>query len=206
MENKKEKLLENFIGQSLLSFCEEHYSENIVKAFKGELEEEDRKKIEGCQKASNRDNRTAEDIARDIIKGWICEDKVIQILEGMGFTVRHSGVDSDRQFYYNKQLNSDPDFYVEKDGNCYYLEQISDYGGYWERMGYADLRLNKFPQLKKKAEEIRTFLIALDLQNAKIGFIEITPNTPGEHIPLIPAYRKEGYRVKIDYGKFKKIA
>lgn len=104
-----------------------------------------------CDIRFNRDVRSAEEYAVDLIFGWMVEDLIVEFLSINGFSVELVGVDRDRQFLENKNIKSDLDLLVN---NVAKFDVYFDSGGYWNKTDRLDVRESKWKQIVNDSASI----------------------------------------------------
>lgn len=136
-----ENLLKDSVTQSQKEYLEEQLGTNKL--------------------AHNMDNRTPVKYGAFLVRNWLLEDIVSDILSSdADISVKKSGKDSQREFL--DSPNADPDLNITLGGSTYYIEVIADYDNFWQPVGKIDLRDEKYPNLQNKENGI---LLGIDFKN-----------------------------------------
>ena len=106
-----------------------------------------------------KDNRSSLEFIQNVMLGWLIEDALYIYLKNKGYNISLNGSDKIRVFK-NKPTN-DPDFKMILKDEIIYLEQITDYAGYWKKYKNITLRDNKYLHLKQN----NIFVFGIDLKN-----------------------------------------
>jgi hypothetical protein len=149
------------------------------------------KALETC--THQRDTRTTEEYAQDLVSSWVYEDTMLIYLRKK-FDIRLSGSDSKRNILSNKKILSDSDFCIQHNGRSFDIELINSYTNYWKNNKKIDLRDNKFKRLKDKA----ALLVCIDIYNKEFYLIDPkNTNHDLQYIPYHKPYGKPAYQISI---------
>ena len=102
-----------------------------------------------CNIPFNKDGRTAEEYAIDLIYGWFVEDLMLEFLLGKGFKVTKTGADKDRDFLPAGKIKTDMDLEITYNGNTKSYDIYFDSQGYWNKTDRIDFRESKWKALEK---------------------------------------------------------
>jgi len=189
--------LQDFFGMPLIQKAEElGYSPDNILVLKGRMDvlkkeyPEIYNNIYTC--VHNRDKRTHEEYAKDLVASWLFEDYIVNMIKNADFDVVLSGADKNRQILPNSKVKSSEDFEIRRRGMSIKLELATDYFNYWSTKGCIDLRDDKYTRLKQSSSILlgisildRYFFI-LDFRGESIN-ADFIPH----HVPYgyKPAYR-----------------
>lgn len=105
--------------------------------------------VEKTVSSHQKDKRDPIDYCSDLIFGWLAEDAIVMNILNNGIPARLNGSDRNREFLKQSELDTAPDIEIGYSGNTRLLEVFSDWTGYWDQHGKADLRDNKYNRLVK---------------------------------------------------------
>ena len=114
----------------------------------------------------NKDKRTYEEYAQDLVSSWLYEDTLLYYLKKFNFNIRLNGSDKNREILNNSKVLTDTDYIISKNNIERNIELINSYTPYWGNTKKIDLRDNKF----KKMENNNVILLCIDIYN-KIFYI-----------------------------------
>lgn len=145
--------LQDFFGVSLVEKADEFgYSLDNLLILKGKMDTLKEEcpdiynNIYSCD--HNRDKRSPEQYAKDLVASWLFEDYLLSMIDNQYFSVSLAGADKDRHILAKTNVKSDSDFVISKNGISIRLELATDYYNYWHTFGCIDLRDDKFIKLK----------------------------------------------------------
>lgn len=151
------------------------------------------------------DYRTPEQLALNLVLGWVVEDAIRDKLLSMSVKIQNSGTDGERKF--NSVATNIPDLVANGEK---YLEVVMGYTSAEKKYGIA-LRDNKYENLK----EFNSALVGVDLLEEKlyiiknIGKKEVGPKefNPrfGKMTQSIPVANKEYYTYSSGFSELAKI-
>ena len=124
------------------------------------------KSLQSCK--HQRDKRTIEEYAKDLVSSWIYEDTILNYLKD-NFEIDLYGSDKERNILPNSKVSSDSDFCIKKNGKLVNIELVNSYTNYWKAYQRIDLRDNKFEKLKDK----QAILICIDVYNKEFYLIDL---------------------------------
>jgi hypothetical protein len=141
-----------------------------------------------------RDQRTIEEYAKDLVSSWIYEDTILRYLK-KNFNIQLSGADKKREILPNTKVSTDSDFCIEKDNKIFNIELVNSYTNYWKEYQRIDLRDNKFEQLKNK----QALLICIDIYNKKFYLIDLKKENKNiKYISYHKPYGKPAYQIYLN--------
>jgi hypothetical protein len=147
------------------------------------------KSLQSCK--HQRDRRTIEDYAKDLVSSWVYEDTVLIYLKD-NFEIDLYGADSERNILPNSKVSSDSDFCIKKDGELLSVELVNSYTNYWKAYQRIDLRDNKFEKLKDK----QAILICIDIYNKEFYLIDLKKSNDNiKYIHYHKPYGKPAYQI-----------
>lgn len=204
---EKLELIRNFIGQDPIQFIRKHYRSEYADIMQGKMTEKTAEILETCK--HNADKRSPLAYAQELILAWVVEDYIFDILMQNKYICTYKiGVDNKRELVKNSKITSNADLVIEiaeSENNVerFYIEVVSDFHNYWNKHEVGHLRDNKLINLVKKSEEENIFLLAVDIQNKKIGFIEVKENMDMQYIEHHFAFGgKSAYQIDMYKSKF----
>lgn len=193
-------------SKTVLDFFNSHYSgsvsafvkskswkENpdmIERVLNGETSEDDIEYLEDKLSALShkRDSRSAQEYGEELIRGWLIEDILADKLQSGGVSVSMSGEDKNREFL--EETTADADLVATVNGKTTHIEVITDYSGFWQRNGDADLRDNKYNQIQNHKN---TLILGLDFENDSVFVVNPEEMDP-EYLSSHPYWNKPAYR------------
>lgn len=144
----------------------------------------------------NRDKRSIEEYAQDLVSSWVYEDTLRNQLV-KNFDIILSGSDKSRNILPNSKVSTNADYIINWGGSKFYLELVNSYGDYWKRTKKLDLRDNKFEQLKSK----QALLVCIDIYYKDFFIIDLSI-----HFDLFkyikkhkPWGNKPAYQLRLDH-------
>ncbi|OIR25104.1 hypothetical protein [Bathymodiolus thermophilus thioautotrophic gill symbiont] len=138
-----------------------------------------------------RDKRTIEEYAKDLVSSWVYEDTVLNYLKN-DFDIELYGADRERRVLSNSKVSSDNDFIIKKNGELLNIELVNSYTNYWKKYQRIDLRDNKFEKLKSK----QAILICVDICNKEFYLIDLKKiNKNIKYIGHHKPYGKPAYQI-----------
>jgi len=139
-----------------------------------------------------RDKRTIEEYAKDLISSWIYEDIILNYLSKK-FNIKLYGTDRNRNILQNNKISSDSDFCITKNKKFYNIELVNSYTNYWKKFQRIDLRDNKFENLRNK----QALLICIDIYNKEFYLIDLKNEININYINYHKPWRKPAYQINI---------
>ena len=170
----------------------------VERVLLGEPTEEDTQYLESKlgSLGHKKDSRSAIQYAEELLRGWVIEDVLRTELASQGLPVELSGEDKEREFL--EETTADADLVLQNDGNTTHIEVVSDYTGFWKRTGNADLRDNKFNQIKSHDE---TLLLGIDFDSNTV-FVVDPETVPSDYMQSHPYWNKPAYRLDVSATPF----
>jgi len=145
--------------------------------------------LQSCK--HQRDKRTIEEYAKDLVSSWVYEDTVLIYLKN-DFDIDLYGTDRERKILSNTKVSSDSDFAIKKNGNVLNIELVNSYTNYWKVYQHIDLRDNKFKKLKNK----QAVLVCIDIYNKEFYLINLkNTNENIKYIEYHKPYGKPAYQI-----------
>lgn len=121
----------------------------------------------------NKDSRSSEEYARDLVISWLVEDMVKDYLQ-----LQSNGADQERVFLTRHKIKYDSDF---KAGNRL-LELYVNFTNYWTKTKKIDLRMDKYLHLVEK----KSLMLGIAFEDLKFYIIDFGKNE-------IPFYENYNY-------------
>lgn len=150
----------------------------------------------------NRDNRTPIEYAQDLVASWIFEDTLVQSLSNGGLRISLAGADRTRVILPTSKVSSSSDALISYKGQCKHLEIMSDYTGYWERVGEIDLRDDKYQRLCRE----NALFLGVCTKSTKYMLLNFANRLQARFIPQHKPYGyKPAQAIKIDSTAMKKL-
>mgnify|MGYP003980788013 CR=1 FL=1 len=94
----------------------------------------------------NRDKRTIEQYAQDLVSSWVYEDSVHDQL-CQHFDINLGGSDKNRQILSKSRITSNSDYIITYKNKAFSFELVNSYSNYWKEYQKIDLRDDKFLHL-----------------------------------------------------------
>ena len=116
----------------------------------------------------NRDRRTPEEYAKDLVASWLFEDYLAYCLRNDDFSVRLSGTDRERHLLANNEIGADSDLIISRNGLEAKVEIATDFSNYWERFNRIDFRDDKYNELV----ESESILLGVSILNRKFFLLD----------------------------------
>lgn len=150
-----------------------------------------------------KDRRSNEEYALDLILGWAVEDAMRDIFnETLQLNTSLNSADKNRKFLTNPEASSD--FIIYYKDQEHYVEIISDYTGFWQRISRVHLRDDKF--LNLKAED--GIFLGIDFRNSKFLILKVK-SIEGNRVRRIQNHRpyggKPAYEISLETSDFYQI-
>lgn len=204
--------LQDFFGVPLIEKAEElGYSLDNLLILKGKMDTLREKypdiynNIYSCN--HNRDRRSPEQYAKDLVASWLFEDYIVNMIDNQDFSVSLDGSDKERHILAKTNVKSDSDFVISKNGLSVKLELATDYYNYWSTFGCIDLRDDKFNKLKTSGSLLlgvsildRSFFL-LDFRDDSVKASFIPHHKP---YGFKPAYRINFQETNAHFFEFSK--
>lgn len=135
----------------------------------GELSNEQSEYLESVCSLPNRDSRTPQEYARELVISWLLEDATEMLFTQQGVKIVKSGSDKNREFLADGKITSEADNKIQFNNQTRNMEVIYDHTGFWKREGKIDLRHNKHNHLKQM-EALLFCLSTQDMQAVVIDY------------------------------------
>jgi len=107
----------------------------------------------------NRDSRTPQEYAKDLVISWLVEDIIQDYLN-----LKSNGADKDRVFLHSRQIKYDSDFMA----GDRLLELYVNFTNYWTKTRQIDLRMDKYSHLVEK----KSLLLGIAFEDLKFYLID----------------------------------
>lgn len=164
----------------------------------GQPTEEQLEYINRVCSLANRDSRTPEKYARELVVSWLLEDATKILFEQHGVKIWGNGADADREFLSDGQITNAADSKILFNNQQRNMEIIYDHTGFWKREGKIDLRHRKHQHLQEM-EALLFCLSTQDMQAAIIDYSGIVNAVSEMH----EQYQKPVMSIKNMTGQFK---
>jgi len=153
------------------------------------------KYLQSCK--HQRDKRTIEEYAKDLVSSWLYEDTVLIYLKD-NFKINLYGADKERKILPNSKVSSDSDFCINIHDKLINIELVNSYTNYWKAYQRIDLRDNKFEKLKDK----QAILVCIDIYNKEFYLIDLKQNNDNiKYISYHQPYGKPAYQIFLNNTK-----
>lgn len=150
------------------------------------------KSLQSCK--HQRDKRTIEEYAKDLVSSWVYEDTILIYLKD-NFEIELYGADRERNVLPSSKVSTDSDFCLKKNDELISVELVNSYTNYWKAYQRIDLRDNKFEKLKKK----QALLICIDIFNKEFYFVDLKKSNENiKYIQYHEPYEKPAYQILLD--------
>ncbi|MCT7561970.1 hypothetical protein [Aliarcobacter butzleri] len=140
-----------------------------------------------------KDNRTYQEYAKDLISSWIFEDTLLKYLSNSKLEVVLSGSDKNRIILKNAKVETTADYLIKKQNKQRYIELINSYTPYWANTKRIELRDNKYLKMKEK----NVLLLCIDIYSNIFYIINIAILENIRFIEYHKAYGKPAYSIDI---------
>jgi len=138
-----------------------------------------------------RDKRTVEEYAKDLVSSWVYEDTLLSYLKD-SFEIDLFGADKERKILSNSKVSNDSDFCIEKSGKLVSVELVNSYTNYWKSHQRIDLRDNKFEKLQSK----KAILLCIDIYNKEFYLFDLKKNNKNiKYLEFHQPYGKPVYQI-----------
>lgn len=141
----------------------------------------------------NKDERSFEDYAKDLVASWIFEDTLLYYLKKYGLDIKLNGTDVKREILSNSNIRTDSDYVIRFNSKQRDAELITSYTNYWNLNNRIDLRDNKYLKLK----ESNSLVICVDLYN-KVFFVLDLNKTNAKYIEHHRPYNKPAFQIALN--------
>ena len=187
MDLKKFLALKNWDED--ISLCMDIFDDNVTF--------EDEKYVESMlgHAKHRRDKRSSLEYACDLMVGWIIEDCVVDILNGIGYSTSLNGADKNRKLLLDP--TTDSDLKISINGDEILIESVNDFTGYWKKTKHVPLRDKKYLHLKKE----KSLLFGIDYVN-NLFFILNVPEREANYIKYHRPFSKPAYAILITDDDF----
>lgn len=142
----------------------------------------------------NKDKRTYEEYAKDLVSSWIYEDILLGYLQKNDFEIYLNGSDYKREILSTSKVMTDSDYLIKKDNIQRNVELVNSYTNYWKITNKIDLRDNKFLKMKKN----KVLLLCIDLYNNIFYLLDFNFENFGyKYLDYHKPYGKPAYQIDI---------
>lgn len=142
----------------------------------------------------NKDKRTYQKYAQDLVSSWLYEDTLLHYLKKSGFDIRLNGSDQKREILNNSKVLTDSDYIISKNSIERNVELVNSYTKYWGNTQKIDLRDNKFQKMKNN----NVILLCIDIYNKSFYVLDFKFETiDAKYISYHKAYGKPVYQIDI---------
>lgn len=139
----------------------------------------------------NRDSRTPQEYAKELVIGWLIEDATEALFARYGMNLKKSGSDKNREFLSEGMVTAETDYKIHFNDQIRHMEFAHDYTGHWQRTGSIDLRHNKHNHLKEN-EALLFCMSTTDMQAAIFDYSDVVDAVQEMH----PVYQKPVMSIK----------
>jgi hypothetical protein len=140
-----------------------------------------------------KDNRTYQEYAKDLISSWIFEDTLLQYLNNSKLEVLLNGSDKNRIILKNAKVETTADYLIKKENKQRYIELINSYTPYWTNTKRIELRDNKYLKMKSK----NVLLLCIDIYSNVFYIMNVSTLQNIQFIEYHKAYGKPAYSIDI---------
>jgi len=191
--------IENILGESLEAVAKKMgYGKSNIYILENKTEELKNeypliyRNLESCR--HQKDGRTKEQYAKDLIASWIFEDTFLKELKSTKLNIYHNGADKERKILSSSQTLTTSDYIIKKDTKEVNIELMCSYTPYWKKLKRIDLRDAKYTQMVSK----KVLLLCVDVYHKEF-FIVDTKNCSAKYIPAHPPYgNKPAYSIDLN--------
>lgn len=146
----------------------------------------------------NKDKRTYEEYAQDLVSSWIYEDVLLAYLQKNDFEIYLNGSDYKREILTTSKVMTDSDYLIKKNDIKRNVELVNSYTNYWNITNKIDLRDNKFLKMKKN----NVLLLCIDLHNNIFYLLDFNfGNFEYKYLDYHKPYGKPAYQIDIKNQK-----
>jgi hypothetical protein len=192
--------IENILGKSLEVIAKNlEYDKSNIYILENKIEELKKEcpqiysNLESC--GHQKDGRTKEQYAKDLIASWIFEDIFLEKLKSVELKVELNGADKERKILSSSQTKTTSDYIINKDGKKKNIELMSSYTNYWKSTKKIDLRDNKYNAMTSK----EVVLLCIDMNSKEFFTIDIK-NCNATYIPKhVPYGNKPAYSISLEF-------
>jgi hypothetical protein len=147
--------------------------------------------LESC--GHQRDGRTKEQYAKDLIASWIFEDIFLKKLKTAKLNINLNGADKEREILSTSQTQTTSDYIIKKDDKEINIELMCSYTNYWKNTKKIDLRDNKYNTMASK----EVLLLCIDMYNKEFFIIDIK-NSNATFLQQHPIWKKPAYSINLN--------
>jgi len=140
-----------------------------------------------------KDNRTYQGYAKDLVSSWVFEDTLLEYLNKSTLEVMLNGSDKNRIILQNTRVETTADYLIKKQNKQRYIELINSYTPYWSNTKRIELRDNKYLKMKSK----NVLLLCVDIYSNIFYIIDIINQQNVKYIEHHKAYGKPAYSIDI---------
>jgi len=142
----------------------------------------------------NRDKRTIEQYAQDLVSSWVYEDSVHDQL-CQHFDINLGGSDKNRQILSKSRITSNSDYIITYKNKAFSFELVNSYSNYWKEYQKIDLRDDKFLHLN----HLNAILVCIDIYNKEFYLIDLgLDHKKFRYIPFHKPWNKPAYQIEIN--------
>lgn len=166
----------------------------------GSISDEQSKYLDSVCSLPNRDSRTPQEYARELVISWLLEDATEMLFLQGGVKIIKNGSDKNREFLNDGNITSDADNKIRFNNQTRNMEVIYDHTGFWKREGKIDLRHNKHNHLK----QMEALLFCLSTQDMQATVFDYSSVVNAEQ-EMHKIYQKPVMSIKDIGGIFKPV-
>lgn len=142
----------------------------------------------------NKDKRTYQEYAQDLVSSWLYEDTLLHYLKKSEFDIRLNGSDQEREILNNSKVLTDTDYIISKNNVERNIELVNSYTPYWGNTKKIDLRDNKFQKMRNN----NVILLCIDIHNKVFYILDFKFETiDAKYISYHQPYGKPAYQIDI---------
>ncbi len=120
------------------------------------------------------DGRSTIEYGKDLVASWIFEDHMFRLLKSDQYTIRLAGGDRNRKILTDEDVSTSSDFEVQRFGDTYKMELVSDYNCFWKKTGKMHLRDDKYDSLR----EAGGMLLAISTKDKTFMLFDLREDIP----------------------------
>lgn len=189
--------IENVLGKSLEVIAKSlEYDKSNIYILENKIEELKKEcpliysNLESC--GHQRDGRTKEQYAKDLIASWIFEDTFLKELINAKLNINLNGSDKERKILSSYQTQTTSDYILKKEQKERNIELMCSYTNYWKNTKKLDLRDDKYNKMVSK----KVLLLCVDMYNKEFFIIDIKNCTASSQ--LHPIWKKLAYTINLN--------
>lgn len=189
--------IENVLGKSLEVIAKSlEYDKSNIYILENKIEELKKEcpliysNLESC--GHQRDGRTKEQYAKDLIASWIFEDTFLKELISAKLNINLNGADKERKILSSYQTQTTSDYILKKEQKEINIELMCSYTNYWKNTKKLDLRDDKYNKMVSK----KVLLLCVDMYNKEFFIIDIKNCIASSQ--LHPIWKKLAYTINLN--------